>query len=162
MPSSLRWRIPATLLVIGLSLWYAFPLSTRISLGLDLQGGMHLVLKVDTTKVPTEGRNEDVTGIALEIIRNRIDQFGVREPVIQRQGADHILVQLPGVTDRERALNLIGKTALLKFELVSDTQRLLQQALDGQVPTGFELSEDESGSPLLLETEGALDRKSVV
>ena len=156
MPSNLRWRIPVTLLVIGLSLWYAFPLSKRISLGLDLQGGMHLVLKVDTTKVPPEARNEDVTGIALEIIRNRVDQFGVREPLIQRQGADHILVQLPGVTDRERALKLIGQTALLKFQLVSDNQRLLQQALDGQAPTGFELSQDESGSPLLLETDGAL------
>ncbi|MBI1992475.1 MAG: protein translocase subunit SecD, partial [Candidatus Omnitrophica bacterium] len=89
-------------------------------------------------------------------IRNRIDQFGVREPLIQRQGPDHILVQLPGVTDRDRALKLIGQTALLEFQLVSDNQRLLQQALDGKAPRGYELSQDESGNPLLLETADAL------
>ncbi|MBI3021405.1 MAG: protein translocase subunit SecD, partial [Candidatus Omnitrophica bacterium] len=127
-----------------------------ISLGLDLQGGMHLVLKVDTEKVPPEARGKDVTGVALEVIRNRIDQFGVREPLIQRQGPDHILVQLPGVTDRDRALKLIGQTALLEFQLVSDNQRLLQQALDGKAPRGYELSQDESGNPLLLETADAL------
>ncbi len=156
MPSTFRWRIPLVLIVIALSSWFAFPLQQRISLGLDLQGGMHLVLRVDTDKVPPEARGRDVTGIAIEIIRNRIDQFGVREPLIQREGADHILVQLPGVTDRERALNLIGRTALLKFQLVSDNQRLLQQAIDGRVPSGHELSGDESGGPLLLETDGAL------
>ena len=155
MPASFRWRVPLVLAVIALASWYAFPLSKRISLGLDLQGGMHLVLKVDTSKVPPESRGQDVTAVALEIIRNRIDQFGVREPLIQRQGADHILVQLPGITDRDRALKLIGQTALLKFQLVSENQRLIQQALDGTVPAGFELSEDEQGAPLLLETEGA-------
>ena len=156
MPANFRWRIPLVLLVILGSSWYAFPLQKRINLGLDLQGGMHLVLKVDTTQASVELRNRDVTGIALEIIRNRIDQFGVREPLIQLQGTDHILVQLPGVTDRERALNLIGRTALLKFQLVSDNSRLIQQALDGKVPPGFELVEEQTGAPLLLDTQGAL------
>lgn len=156
MPKSLNWRIPLVLVVVAIAAWYAFPLSKRINLGLDLQGGMHLVLRVDLSQVPPEARSQDVTGMALEIIRNRIDQFGVREPLIQRQGADHILVQLPGITDRERALKLIGQTALLKFELVSDNARLLQQAQDGRVPSGFELADDERGSPLLLESEGAL------
>ncbi len=144
------------LVVVGWALWFTFPLAKRINLGLDLQGGMHLVLKVDTSKVPAEARDQDVTGIALEIIRNRVDQFGVREPLIQRQGTDHILVQLPGVTDRERALTLIGRTALLEFQLVSEQQRLLQQALDDNVPKGFRLSEDETGAPLLLETDESL------
>lgn len=156
MSANLRWRIPVTLAVIGLACWYAFPFERRINLGLDLQGGMHLVLKVDTTQVPQEARDSDVTAIALEIIRNRVDQFGVREPLIQRQGTDHILIQLPGVTDRQRALNLIGRTALMKFQLVSESQRLLERALDGDVPSGYELVEGVDGTPYLLETEDAL------
>ena len=156
MASSLRWRIPAALLVIAAACWFTFPLSKRISLGLDLQGGMHLVLKVDTAKVSAEARNQDVTGIALEVVRNRIDQFGVREPLIQRQGADHIVVQLPGVTDRDRALKLLGQTAMLEFQLVSENSRLIQQALDDSAPSGFKLAEDETGTPLLLDAEGTL------
>ncbi len=151
MPSSFRWKIPLVAVVVGLAVWFAFPLSERINLGLDLQGGMHLILKVDTTNLPPEALKQDVTGVALEIIRNRIDQFGVREPLIQRQGTDHILVQLPGITDRERALKLIGQTALLEFKLVADSQRLLERALDGTVPEGHTLAYDETGDPLLLE-----------
>ena len=72
---------------------------------------------------------------ALEIIRNRIDQFGVSEPEITLQGSDQILVQLPGVRDPERAINLIGKTALLEFKLV-DEEGNLEEALKGRVPEG--------------------------
>jgi SecD/SecF fusion protein len=156
MAPQLKWRIPVVLVVVAWAAYFAFPLAQRINLGLDLQGGMMLVLKVDTTKVPAETKDRDVTAVALEVIRNRIDQFGVREPLIQRQGADHILVQLPGVTDRERALKLIGQTALLEFKLVSDNQRLVERALKDDVPTGFVLAEDEEGTPLLLDNEGAL------
>ena len=55
----------------------------------------------------------------VEIIRNRIDEFGVREPVITKQGKDQVIVQLPGVTDRDRAKEIVGKTAHLEFRLVS-------------------------------------------
>ena len=72
---------------------------------------------------------------ALEIIRNRIDQFGVLEPEITRQGINQILIQLPGVKDPERAINLIGKTALLEFKLVDDEGNL-EEALMGNVPPG--------------------------
>jgi len=58
---------------------------------------------------------------AIEVIRNRIDQFGVSEPVIEQQGKDRILIQLPGVTDPERAMALIGRTARLEFKLVDDS-----------------------------------------
>ena len=156
MPSSMKWRVPVVLAAIGLSAWFAFPLSQRINLGLDLQGGMHLILRVDASAVKEDVRDRDVTGVALEIIRNRVDQFGVREPLIQRQGSEHILVQLPGVTDRDRALKLIGQTALLEFKLVADNPRLVERALKGEAPQGFELRADEDGSPLLLDTEGAL------
>jgi SecD/SecF fusion protein len=88
-----------------------------IHLGLDLQGGMHLVLEVDRTKL-SANEATDAVDRAMEIIRNRVDQFGVAEPLIQREGEDRITVQLPGLTDRQRAVDLIGKTALLEFKLV--------------------------------------------
>ncbi len=142
------------LAVTGLSAWYTFPLKERITLGLDLQGGMHLILKVDTSKLTLEAR-ADAPERALEVIRNRIDQFGVKEPSIQLQGKEEIVVQLPGVADRDRALEIIGRTAHLEFKLVSDDPELLKQALAGQIPAGFELKEEE-GEKLLLRSEAVL------
>ncbi len=75
---------------------------------------------------------------SLETIRNRVDQFGVSEPTIQRQGDNHILVQLPGVKDTQRAINLIGKTALLEFKML-DEENSLEAALAGNVPAGSEI-----------------------
>ena len=75
----------------------------------------------------------------MRIVRNRIDQFGVKEPSIQLQGTEEIVVQLPGITDRDRAVNLIGKTALLEFKLVSKDAQKLKDALSGNVPEGYEL-----------------------
>jgi preprotein translocase subunit SecD len=72
---------------------------------------------------------------ALETIRNRVDQFGVAEPEIERQGENMILVQLPGIKDPERAKDLIGKTALLEFKLV-DEDADLNRALAGDIPFG--------------------------
>jgi preprotein translocase subunit SecD len=72
---------------------------------------------------------------ALETIRNRVDQFGVSEPDISPQGSDRILIQLPGIKDPQRAMRLIGRTALLEFKLVDEEHRL-QEALKGQVPEG--------------------------
>ncbi|MDD5173974.1 MAG: protein translocase subunit SecD, partial [Candidatus Omnitrophica bacterium] len=77
----------------------------KINLGLDLQGGMHVVLRVDMSKVPLEARKDAVERV-MEIVRNRVDQFGVGEMAIQRQGKENIIVQLPGVSDRERALEI--------------------------------------------------------
>jgi protein-export membrane protein SecD len=102
-----------------------------IHLGLDLQGGLQLLLEVDKSRLsPAEAK--DAVERAREIINNRIDQFGVAEPLIQIEGEDRIAVQLPGLTDRARAIELIGKTALLEFKLVrtNDEQRTLYQRLD--------------------------------
>ncbi len=186
----------------------------KIQLGLDLQGGMHLIMEVDTQKAmestmerfannlkeslmarkikfrnvertsgtlisldlsTTEARSEfekiltdqypdlevksseiiegrervilqtkekrvaDMRRAALEqsveTIRNRVDQFGVTEPEIVPQGDDRILIQLPGVKDPKRAINLIGKTALLEFKLL-DEENSLEQAIKGNVPPG--------------------------
>jgi len=108
---------------------------------------------------------KDVTDRALEIIRNRIDALGVAEPLIQKAGEDRILIQLPGVKDPERAIEIIGRTALLEFKLVSDDRELLDKSLSGEVPDGYEIAylveKDErgiprEGSPLLLKKEAEL------
>jgi protein-export membrane protein SecD len=107
-----------------------------IKLGLDLQGGMHLVLEVDDSKLDQDAK-KDALDRAIKIIRNRVDQFGVSEPVIQRQGERRIIVELPGLQDISRAKQLIGRTALLEFRLVKETQELarvlkgLDKALKG-------------------------------
>ena len=162
MQKNLKWKTILILVVIGLSIWSLWPpLSVkdkegniiregRINLGLDLQGGMHLVLKVDTSKL-TEEEAEDAPDRALEIIRNRVDQFGVKEVSIQRQGTNEMVIQLPGVTDRDRALELIGRTALLEFRLVSSDPEKLKKALAGEIEGGYELLEGENGEKILLE-----------
>jgi preprotein translocase subunit SecD len=72
---------------------------------------------------------------ALETIRNRIDQFGVSEPEITLQGTDRLLIQLPGIKDPQRAINLIGRTALLEFKLL-DEEGDIEAALKGKIPEG--------------------------
>lgn len=71
---------------------------------------------------------------SMETIRNRIDQFGVSEPIIQRQGQTNILIQLPGIQDPERAKEIMGKTALLEFKLVDDTVNVEDAARNGPPP----------------------------
>ncbi|MCK4223671.1 MAG: protein translocase subunit SecD [candidate division Zixibacteria bacterium] len=88
-----------------------------IKLGLDLKGGMHVVLQVDKSKLKEDERR-DAVDRALEIIRNRVDQFGITEPLIHKQGGDRLVVELPGLQDVERASALIGQTAQLEFKLV--------------------------------------------
>jgi preprotein translocase subunit SecD len=83
---------------------------------------------------------------ALETIRNRVDQFGVAEPEIAREGEDRILVQLPGIKDPQRAKDLIGKTALLEFKLV-DEDADLTRALAGDIPFGDEILYEKRKDP---------------
>jgi preprotein translocase subunit SecD len=209
MPKHLWSRTGLVVAVILGSLWYLYPPRSSINLGLDLQGGIHLVLGVEVDKAlasQTDRAAEDVKsalerkGIAVtrvaresdtsivvqlaspktwndaitvvnefgtferrdddqtagrfrlvlsarevsrlrdlavrqgvETIRNRVDQFGVAEPTITRQGEDRILIQLPGVQDPERAKALIGKTALLEFKLL-DERTSVEDALAGRLP----------------------------
>ncbi|HET9324175.1 MAG TPA: protein translocase subunit SecD [Gaiellaceae bacterium] len=87
------------------------PLHKKVRLGLDLQGGVELVLKA----IPPKGQEvtNDNIDLAIEVIRNRVDALGVAEPEIRQQGKDQISIQLPGVSDPEKAADLIGKTAQL-------------------------------------------------
>jgi len=142
--------------ILGICLYFTFPLNKRINLGLDLKGGMHLLLKVDTSHL-TGPAKADAADRAIEVIRNRIDEFGVREPSIQKQGEDEIVVQLPGITDRARAIDIIGKTAMLEFKLVSNEPEKLKQAIAGTVPDGYDLKyTQEDNEPVLLEKQAVL------
>ncbi len=205
-------RVLVIALLITLAAWYSYPPSKKIRLGLDLKGGMHLVLGVDLKKaldaslekeitllkgdleenkvdldtiervglssfklkliIPEDlekmgkilrqypeletkekGRDylvlalkaseikrikENAINQTLEVIRNRIDQFGVAEPTIARVGSDRVLVQLPGIKDPKRAIKIIGKTARLEFKLL-DEGHSVQEALKKGVPPGDEI-----------------------
>ncbi len=100
---------------VGLRGWrpYLQPPRLQVNLGLDLQGGSHIVLEArQTPEVPV---TREAVDAALEVIRRRIDQLGVVEPTIQREGERRIIVELPGIEDPQRALRVIGQTALLEF-----------------------------------------------
>jgi len=104
-------------------------LGRALKLGLDLRGGTHLLLEVDSSKLDENMKVKDAVDRAIEIIRNRIDQFGVAEPMIAKQGDKWIVIQLPGIKDPKAAKELIGKTALLEFRIVN-TSKEAEQALD--------------------------------
>lgn len=95
-------------------------------------------MEIDLPDKETDQIKKMATDQALETIRNRIDQFGVSEPDIRRQGEKRILVQLPGIKDTKRAKDLIGRTALLEFKLLDETHDL-NAALKGNVPPGSEV-----------------------
>lgn len=229
MNKSLRWKFLLVFVMVlfsGLTMlptftdnmpdwWKKYMTPEGLQLGLDLQGGMHLVLKVDldkaaenslefaaqdlknnlkdqritvvqtasadakkviftlpnTDSVDTvqqlveedfpnldiaiqaeEGSfpritltlkesqvdfiNKNAVNQSLEILRNRIDQFGVTEPIIVRQGTDEIIIQLPGVKDTKRAMKLIGQTAQLQFKVVSDSGINLPSLIDKAIESG--------------------------
>jgi SecD/SecF fusion protein len=152
MPKSILNRVLLILSVVVVSLFLCLPLDKKINLGLDLQGGMYLLLRVDTSKLTdrSEKTRADAVDRALEIIRNRIDEFGVKEPIVQGQGLDQIVVQLPGMTDRQRTLDLIKRTAVLEFKLVSSDTKAISDALAGKVPEDMELKESPEGERLLV------------
>jgi len=156
MERKLLYKIILILGVVGVCAYFTFPINKRINLGLDLRGGMHLLLKVDTSKLSDKAKL-DAADRAVEVIRNRIDEFGVRETSIQKQGEDEIVVQLPGVTDRDRAIDIIGKTALLEFKVVSGDVEKIKQAIEGNVPEGYELKyTQDDKEPILLEKQTVL------
>lgn len=122
--------------------WYSMPLDQRqeqahrknplaqkvIPLGLDLQGGVHLVYQIDTSKLPDV--SDETIAKAIEqnmtVVRNRIDALGVANSLVTRQGKDLVLIQLPGVYESEDAKKIIGKTALLEFRIVQDSDALIK------------------------------------
>ncbi|MBP7548880.1 MAG: protein translocase subunit SecD [Gemmatimonadaceae bacterium] len=138
---NLKTRLAVIAALVLLSAWQLWPRTVveRISrdgvfvddtvsrvplkLGLDLQGGMHLALEVDQSKQTVENVSEALD-LALKVVRTRIDEFGVAEPVVQKVGDDRIIVELPGISDRERASAVVQKAAFLKFQITDETQAL--------------------------------------
>ncbi len=217
MKKNLQWKVIATLIIVAGAIIISMPLNKKIKPGLDLKGGIHLVLQVKTddaltietdqeilrlqeqfrkqnltfqsvvkespgrftvqgTLADQEGKTRDLfdqyfrdwdysfsgdravltlkataaqflrdqaVDQALETIRNRIDQFGVSEPVIQRQGTDRINVQLPGVDNPDHVKDLIKVTAMLEWKLVkagpAEDEATLLQEYGGKVPEDMEI-----------------------
>lgn len=133
------WRIGiiiATLIVAGVFLY-----SSPFNLGLDLRGGVHVVLEADESA--TTVTNENMAGV-VSIIERRINALGVSEPLIQRQGATRVIVELPGIHDQQQAIDTVGATALLEFK---DPQG--NTALDGSYLKSVQLGVDRYGQPAI-------------
>ena len=138
--SNLKYRL---LLIGGLilvSVWALFPrdVKTRnrrpdgtfydttvrkvpLRKGLDLSGGMHLALEVDESKGAVANKSEAIDR-ALKVVRNRIEGFGVSEAVVQKAGSDRIIIEIPGIDDRERAIKIAEEQAVLEFQITDKTQ----------------------------------------
>lgn len=148
MFASIRNRVVLIVALVALAIFYLFPrpetvreqladgrmrdtVITRVplKLGLDLQGGMHLELELDESQQVSSDRKRD-TDLAVTVLRKRIDEFGVAEPVIQKVGDQRIVVELAGIRDPERAKEIVQKTASLEFRL-TDKTNALENALPG-------------------------------
>ena len=139
--------------------------SGKIKLGLDLQGGTSFLVEMDTNYLANEqDKNDtnqvshapDVSGAlsqAVEVLRKRIDKFGVAEPVIQSAGGNRILIQLPGLSqsDKESAKSQIQKAAYLEFRMVKDdSEEIIAAMKKGEpvaIPPGYEILKQVSQQP---------------
>ena len=137
--TNLKYRLLTILALVIASAWALYPrmvvervkrngvfvLDTTkrvpLKLGLDLQGGMHLTLEIDESKGTIANKGEALDR-ALKVVRTRIDEFGVAEPVVQKVGNDRIIVELPGIDDPERATEVVQKSAFLQFQITDKTQ----------------------------------------
>jgi preprotein translocase subunit SecD len=144
--SNLKYRLILIAALVLASVWALFPRDVEVRLrrpdgtfydtvqrriplrrGLDLQGGMHLALEVDESQRAIADK-PDAINRALKVVRTRIDEFGVTEPVVQKAGDERIIVELPGIDDRERAIQVVQGQAFLEFRITDET-RSLERAL---------------------------------
>ncbi len=155
MFKTVRGRIIAIVLICLAAGWQIK--SNGIKLGLDLQGGMHLALEVDDPQqtLTPEARAEAIENAA-RVLRSRIDQYGVEEPLIQASGGDRIIVELAGLEDKDRARNLIQQAAFLEFKIVRPVTEVEAQLsrLDRAVLNEF--SQDSLAALGRLGAEGGL------
>ncbi|MDY6399791.1 MAG: protein translocase subunit SecD [Synergistales bacterium] len=114
-----KLRLFIVLIVVIGALCFAWLERDGLNLGLDLKGGAHIVLQAKDT--PENPLRDDSIDRLLAVLRNRIDQYGVAEPIIQKSGTDRIIVDLPGIQDPAAALELIGRTAQMDFREVLNT-----------------------------------------
>ncbi len=124
MLGTIKGRILVILVILAVAAGYLF--THGIKLGLDLQGGMHLVMEVEDQKgTMTAEAKKDATDRALKIIRTRVDEFGVEEPLIQKVGDTRIIVELAGIRDEGRAKDVIERAAFLEFQIVGSSQKVV-------------------------------------
>ena len=150
----MRWDSMTKFLVMTFAIilgfaFYAKPVAFSIRQGLDLQGGTHVVLQaVDT---PDAKVDDDALNRVVKIIERRVNELGLTEPTIQRQGKDRIIVELPGVKDPDKAIAMLGRTALLEFRDVTGKTVLTGKDLknskahvgqNNQAVVGLEFNED--------------------
>src|SRR3954469_21493554 len=122
-------------------------LVTRVPLkrGLDLQGGMHLALELDQSKQVSANPSKDLD-LALTVMRKRIDEFGVVEPLVQKVGDGRIVVELAGISDPARAKAIVQRSAFLEFKITDETQAL-EKALPAMDRTLRNLGIKSEGAP---------------
>lgn len=117
MLKSLRGRIIFIAVILGICGYYIY--ADGLKLGLDLQGGMHLVVEIDDPDgTLTDEARADAIDRAETVLRTRIDELGVEEPLIQKVGSDRIIVELAGISDENQAKDVIRRAAFLEFKLV--------------------------------------------
>jgi protein-export membrane protein SecD len=169
-----RWVVIVTVLLTGFSLYKLYPgwfkgdfssgMTPALNLGLDLQGGTYLKYEVEVDQIPKDAAGKptvdtrEAVDRAIEIVRNRVDGMGLKEPLIQREGDQYIVVQLPGDKDPDRTQRTIGATAQLAFKLVSDRYHATDYVdANGNtkepLPDGVELMYDhDTKEPMLIES----------
>ena len=121
MFKTLRGRLITLFIVTVISGWQLY--DKQLMLGLDLQGGMHILLEVDDPEgTMTPEAKSDMIDQVVRIIRTRIDEFGVNEPLIQKVGSERVIVELAGLQgDEDRAKEIVQRNAYLEFKLVLPT-----------------------------------------
>ena len=130
-----------------------------------------LDIKLDTTGfiVQAQLNNQTLTNIKrfaikqnIVTLRKRVNELGVSEPIIQQQGLDRIVVQLPGVQDTGRAKEILGATATLEFRMVDEQNNPFQAKSTGRIPIGSKLYKERNGNPILLKRQVMLEGDSII
>jgi preprotein translocase subunit SecD len=134
MFKTLRGRIVTVVVIVAIAVWQLFEHRSEtgdwLKLGLDLKGGMHLVLEVDDPQgtMTADARADMIERVEM-IVRTRIDEFGIDEPLIQRVGGDRLIVELAGITDEEQAKGIVTRNAFLEFKMVQQQSSEMDAAL---------------------------------
>jgi len=122
----------------------------------EIKNNNEFVLKIKNNQYTDEENVNFALKQNLETLHNRVNELGVAEPIIQQQGQDRIVVQLPGVQDTAKAKEIIGRTAILEMRMVDEDRSdpaNIEKAENGQLPPGTELYYDRSGNPILVKKE---------
>ena len=155
MGSKLLMRLSLVIVVVIGAIWLSFFKPTK--LGLDLKGGVYVVLEA----VPDEGVTLDDAAMnrLIEVLDRRINGLGVAESLVQKAGSNRVIIELPGISNTEDAIKMIGKTALLEFKLENPDGTLGETLLTGGALKKADVSYDNLGRPQIqfeMNQEGAV------